>query len=132
MELIGLIMALKQFSVRSSIRRLICHCGLIVLTFFIADKAMADTVEAERFYQRGKSAYTAGKVAEAMELFTKAIKEDEKHVPSYLARGYMHQYDRNYREAANDFSKAIEIAPDNPESWFRRAVENFNLGEFAK
>lgn len=91
-----------------------------------------DTLGAERYYERGKSAYTAGNIAEAREHFTKAIKEDPKHIPSYLARGYVYQYDRNYAGAAADFSKAIEIDPSNPEPYFRRAVEYFNLGEFKK
>ncbi|MBT5927175.1 MAG: tetratricopeptide repeat protein [Verrucomicrobia bacterium] len=107
-------------------------CGLTFLIFTSALIAVADSVDAERYYQRGKSAYTAGNIAEAKELFTKAINEDAKHIDSYLARGYVHQYDRNYQEAVNDFSKAIEIEPTNPDPLFRRAVEYFNLGEFSK
>ena len=92
----------------------------------------ADTANALRFYERGKSAYTAGKIEEAKELFTKAIAEDPKHAPSYLARGYVYQYDRHYAAAAADFSKSVELEPAKPESYFRRAVEYFNLGEFRK
>ncbi len=122
-------MTLKLFDVldfylKRSALCVLLHCSLLTV--------LGDRLAAERYYERGKSAYTAGKIAEARELFTKAIKEDGKHTPSYLARGYVYQYDRNYSAAAADFSKVIEIEPSSPEPYFRRAVEYFNLGEFKK
>ncbi len=104
----------------------------VLLFFLMMWQLAADNLDAVRFYQRGKSAYTAGKIDEAKELFTKAIRADSKHIDSYLARGYLYQYDRNYKEAAKDFTTAIQINPSNPDPYFRRAIEHFNLGEFSK
>ncbi len=122
-------MILKLFIVFDVYLKRSVLCTLLHFSFLAV---LGDSLDAERYYERGKSAYTAGKIAEAKELFAKAINEDGKHIASYLARGYVHQYDRNYSAAAADFSKAIEIEPSNPEPYFRRAVEYFNLGEFKK
>ena len=45
-----------------------------------------------------------------------------------MARGYLHQYQRKYQEAASDFGQVIQLDPSRPEAWFRRAIESFNLG----
>ena len=48
---------------------------------------------------------------------------------AYMARGYLHQYQRKYQEAAA-ILPGHSTDPSRPEAWFRRAIESFNLGKF--
>lgn len=92
----------------------------------------ADQLAAERFHQRAISAYTAGNIDDAKLLLADALKEDDRYIPAYLARGYILRYERDYQAAVNDFSKVIELDSSRHEAWFRRGIEYFNLGEFEK
>lgn len=103
-----------------------------VLSLLILVDGYADTLEAERLHQRAISSYTAGNIEDAKSLLTDALKEDDAYVPAYLARGYIHQYERNYQAAVDDFSKVIELDTSRHEAWLRRGIEYFNLGEFEK
>lgn len=40
---------------------------------------------------------------------------------AYSARGTANLYDDNHQDAIRDYTSAIEIAPDNPSYWLRRA-----------
>lgn len=103
-----------------------------VLGMLMVVNTHADTLAAEQFHQRAISAYTAGNIDDAKSLFADALKEDDKYIPAYLARGYILQYERNYQAAVDDFSKVIELDSSRHEAWFRRGIEYFNLGEFEK
>ena len=76
---------------------------LITFTLLGRVSGFADAEEARRLYQRAISAYHAGKVAEAQTLLEQSIKQDEAFAAAYMARGYLHQYQRKYQEAASDF-----------------------------
>ena len=103
---------------------------LITVTLLGRVSGFADAEEARRLYQRAISAYHAGKVAEAQTLLEQSINQDEAFADAYMARGYLHQYQRKYQEAASDFGQVIQLDPSRPEAWFRRAIESFNLGKF--
>ena len=94
--------------------------------------AAAETDAAQQHYQRAISAYHDGKVTEARQWLDQAIDENPAFIEAYLARGYLHQYERQYQAAAEAFGEVIRLDPSRPEPWFRRAIEHFNLGQFEK
>lgn len=85
---------------------------------------------ADQLYKRTISAYNAGMVDEALELANQAIASSPKEPKLYLARGYIHQYERRHQKAVDDFSKAIKLDPDSTEAWQRRGEERFKLAQF--
>lgn len=85
---------------------------------------------ADQLYKRTISAYNAGMVEEALQLANQAIASSPKEPKLYLARGYIHQYERRHQKAVDDFSKAIELEPDSMEAWQRRGEERFKLAQF--
>lgn len=108
----------------------VCVGGVLSLLALV--NGYADKLAAERLHQRAISSYTAGNIDDAKSLLADALKEDDEYVPAYLARGYIHQYERNYQAAVDDFTKVIELDTSRHEAWFRRGIEYFNLGEFEK
>lgn len=85
---------------------------------------------ADQLYKRTISAYNAGMVDEALKLANQAIASSSKEPKLYLARGYIHQYERRHQKAVDDFSKAIELDPDSTEALQRRGEERFKLAQF--
>lgn len=85
---------------------------------------------ADQLYKRTISAYNAGMVDEALELANQAIASSPKEPKLYLARGYIHQYERRHQKAVDDFSKAIKLDPDSTKAWQRRGEERFKLAQF--
>lgn len=116
----------RIWRVVSAVGAVSCFCLLMLV------EGYADKLAADRFHQRAISAYTAGKIDDAKSLLADALKEDAGYIPAYLARGYIHQYERNYQAAIDDFSKVIELDSSRYEAWFRRGIEYYNLGEFEK
>lgn len=86
--------------------------------------------DADQLYKRAISAYEAGMVDEALQLANQAIASSPKEPKLYLARGYIHQYERRHQKAVDDFSKAIELNPNSIEAWQRRGEERFKLAQF--
>ena len=85
---------------------------------------------ADQLYKRTISAYNAGMVDEALKLANQAIASSPKEPKLYLARGYIHQYERRHQKAVDDFSKAIKLDLDSTEAWQRRGEEHFKLAQF--
>ncbi|MCC7246669.1 MAG: tetratricopeptide repeat protein [Saprospiraceae bacterium] len=62
----------------------------------------------------------AGMEKEAMEALNRAIEKFEKHALAYERRGYVNYKLKNYNDALYDFSKSIDINPNNPEPHYGR------------
>ena len=105
---------------------------LLAFVILVLKTHAAEDSKAEQNYQRAISAYTAGNILDAKNLLNEAIGQDTHYAPAYMARGFILQYERKYREAVHDFSKVIEMEPRRAEAWFRRGVEHFNLGQFKR
>lgn len=112
---------------------MLCRLSLVCCLSPLADvNGYGDTLAAERFHQRAISAYTAGNIDEAKSLLASSIKEDDRFVQAYLSRGYIHQYERKYQAAVDDFTRVTKLDASKHEAWFRRGIEYFNLGQFKK
>jgi tetratricopeptide (TPR) repeat protein len=51
----------------------------------------------------------------AIKDFTKTIELDDKYWPAYDQRGYVYRILGQYKNALNDYDKALELDPNNQE-----------------
>ncbi len=58
---------------------------------------------------------------EAKKALDRAIQKFERHALAYERRGYVNFKLRNYKDALYDFTKSIDINPNNPEPYWGRA-----------
>ena len=93
-------------------------------------QARAQNSAADALYKRTISAYTAGKLEEALKLAGEAIAIEKNDPKLFLARGYIYQYERKYQQAVDDFSRAIELNPNSVDALQRRGEEQFKLANF--
>ena len=78
---------------------------------------------ASSYYKEGVNLYTKErKYADALAAFQKALEIDDKLPRVWNARGLCYREMGDYESALKSLSRAVEIAPDNPELLF-------NLGE---
>lgn len=72
-------------------------------------------------YIRGRELVgKAGMETEASEALSKAIGKFEKHALAYERRGYVNYKLGNFNDALYDFSKSIDINPNNAEPYYGR------------
>lgn len=102
----------------------------LILGISLGATTWAQSDAADQLYKRTISAYNAGKVDEALKLAGQAISTGGDDPKLFLARGYIHQYDRKHALAIADFSKVIELDPSSLEAWQRRGEEHFKLAKF--
>lgn len=92
-------------------------------------------------YYRGVDRYDRGMYQEAIDAFSDAIEERPNYSPSFVGRGNSYQHiidtdqsrwrESQYLEAAvMDYSRAIELAPADPEPWYHRGVAFIALRKF--
>ena len=104
--------------------------GIFLGFLIVGTTVWAQSGVADQLYKRTISAYNAGNVDEALELAGQAISKVGDDPKLFLARGYIHQYNRKHALAIADFSKAIELDPSSVEAWQRRGEEHFKMAKF--
>jgi tetratricopeptide (TPR) repeat protein len=80
----------------------------IFLSFVLAVASCADPKATERFAEAGKEAMEEGKFAEAIELFSKAIQEDNTNPAFYGNRANAYSSVHKLDEALKDYDTAIQ------------------------
>ena len=103
---------------------------LVFLTGWLPTAGEAQESAENALYKRMISAYNAGNLDDAFKLAEQAISRSPEEPRFYLARGYFHQYERDYRKAKADFTKVIELDPASVDALQRRGEENFKLALF--
>jgi type IV pilus assembly protein PilF len=89
-----------------------------------ADKSARIRLElAEGYYQRGQPEVALGEV-------TQALQEDPGYVPAYTMQALIHMSLGENDQAEASFSKALSLAPDNPDTlhnygWFLCSVKRY-------
>jgi tetratricopeptide (TPR) repeat protein len=74
-------------------------------------------------YLRGRNLMEeSGKENEAIEALNVAIEKYERHALAYERRGYINFQLRNYSDAMYDFTKSIDLNPNNSQPYFGRAL----------
>jgi len=87
--------------------------------------ATAGGGNAEALYNQGVIAWNANDFPKAQELFTAAIKADEKHAESHFMLGQAYLNLGKLPEAAKEFETYTKIAPDGPNA--EKAKSNYEM-----
>jgi tetratricopeptide (TPR) repeat protein len=80
---------------------------------------------AESLYNQGVIAWNGNDFPEAQELFTAAIKADEKHAEAHFMLGQAHLNLGKLPEAAREFETYLKLAPTGPNA--EKAKSNFEM-----
>jgi tetratricopeptide (TPR) repeat protein len=87
--------------------------------------AGAGAGNAEAFYNQGVIAWNANDFPKAQELFTAALKADEKHAESHFMLGQVNLNLGKLPEAAKEFETYLQLAPTGPSA--EKAKANFEM-----
>jgi tetratricopeptide (TPR) repeat protein len=83
-------------------------------------------------YNRGIRNANKGKLAQAIEDFSKAIEIKPDDIMAYNNRGSAYAQEGDYIQAISDFTKAIGINPNDPVAYHNRAVAYYGLRLYDK
>ncbi|HMN90555.1 MAG TPA: tetratricopeptide repeat protein [Saprospiraceae bacterium] len=108
-----------QFAVAGDLRAWMTDNGKVIREALIepnSDKA------AVRAYLAGRElTKKEGREKEAREALSSAIEKYERHALAYERRGYVNFVLKNYADALYDYTKSIDINPNNAAPYFGRA-----------
>ncbi|MBK8654638.1 MAG: tetratricopeptide repeat protein [Haliscomenobacter sp.] len=79
----------------------------------------------------GRELLTEGKQGEAKEALSQAIEKFERHGLAYERRGHVNFLLNNLEDAIYDFSKSIDLNPNNPDAFVGRALVRMTQRQFA-
>lgn len=98
-------------------------CGVLLLTACAGALAAGNTEKPyQKFYREGVAANKAGKLDEAITLYSKALATKKDSADLYFVRGRAYKQRDRYDLAISDFSKAIELNPRYAEAYNHRGI----------
>jgi len=65
-------------------------------------------------YRMGVSYLFLGRLGQARNACQQALQLDPKYSPAYMVRGMVKINEKHYQDATIDFTRAVDLAPDNP------------------
>ncbi|SRR6266851_2136706 len=114
---------------------LFCLVGALLVIFPVLGGAQANR-EAVKLAREGAEALKSKDWNKAVDLYRRAAELDRKNAPSLSAAlqqratAYQTQKPPQYIKAIDDFSEALEISPDDPAIYERRAYAEMKLGDY--
>lgn len=109
-----------QFAVAGDLQAWMTDQGKVLKHQVVEPSSDKAAVQA---YLKGRELIeAAGQEKEARRILSEAIEKYERHALAYERRGYVNFLLKNYADALYDYSKSIDINPNNPEPYFGRAV----------
>lgn len=100
--------------------------------------------DAQSFFKKGQLAMKKAQFEEALVFFCVSIGINDQYYPAWIGRAEARIALEEYEAAKEDYSKAIALAPEEPQAWFGRsklkqkagdligAARDFNEGLSAK
>lgn len=85
---------------------------------------------ANEFFEKGLEKAQAGKLEEAIELFSKSLELQPEDYYSWYYRGIAKIFLDNYEEALTDFEQTIKLAPDYKNAWLYCAITKKYLTDY--
>ncbi len=116
-----------HYAIAGDIRMWVIHEGKLVADQTIEPKGDKSVIQA--FMKGRELVQQSGKEEEAMKALNQAIDKFERHGKAYERRGYVNFKLRNYKDAMYDFSKSIDIHPNNPDAYWGRANVQIKNGD---
>lgn len=116
---INMLENVAQYAVAGDINGWMLNEGKIVKKSFIEPESDKAAVQS---YRKGRELLSeAGREDEAIAALNRAIEKFERHAMAYERRGYINFVLKNYDDAEYDYSKSINLNPNNPNPYFGRA-----------
>jgi tetratricopeptide (TPR) repeat protein len=122
---INLLKYINDYAIAGNMRVWVIQDRKLIREVFI--EPTSDKVAVQSFLKGRELIKVEGMEAEAMQALNRAIGKFERHALAYERRGYVNLQLRNYKDALYDFSKSIDINPNNAEPYWGRA--NIRLKE---
>ena len=124
---VKLIEYMAEFAIAGDFQAWMTSGGQIVQVRHIEP---ASEKAATQAFLKGRALVGKGEEEKAKELLDKAIEKFERHAQAYERRGSVNFRLKNFKDALYDFSKSINIHPDNPDAYVGRAAVKMVLGDF--
>lgn len=83
----------------------------------------------DSYYKKGVEYVHELKLDEAINCFNKVLEIDPQYVNAYNFLGFVHRMQNKHRQAIQDFTKALELEPNNPYACHQREYALEILGE---
>jgi tetratricopeptide (TPR) repeat protein len=109
-----------EFAIAGDLRAWVIESGKVVEKRTI--EPSGDKAAIQAFLKGRELVREEGMETEAMKALNRAIEKFERHASAYERRGYINFKLRNFQDALYDFTKSIDINPNNPEPYWGRAV----------
>ena len=116
---INLLEYLAEYAIAGNFKAWMTDSGKIKDQRFIEPEG--DKVAVQAFLKGRKLVKEDGKEDEAKKALNRAIEKFERHALAYERRGRVNFELRNFKDALYDYSKSIDINPNNPEPYVGRA-----------
>lgn len=117
---INLLEYLAQYAIAGSLSAWTTDNGKVLKHRVIEPKS--DKAAVQSFLRGREFIKEQGKESEARKALSRAIEKFERHALAYERRGYVNYILRNYEDAVYDFSKSIDINPNNGDPYLGRAL----------
>ena len=124
---VNLLESIVQFAMAGSVSLWKLDNGVMLEHVVIEPRCEKSAVQS---FLLGRELISKGKRGEAKEALNQAIEKFERHALAYERRGYVNFMLNNFEDAAYDFSKSIDINPNNPEAYVGRALVRMTKGTF--
>lgn len=95
-------------------------------------QAVADKAEAEALKAKGNAAFSAGKLQEAVDLFSRCIELDSSNHIYWSNRAAARTGLKQYQGAVKDAARCTELAPRWAKGWSRLGAAYFGLEDYSQ
>jgi len=102
----------------------------IFLIFLFPILVLGQNKKAVKFFNAGKKALSNQNYNEAIESLTSAIDKYGEYYEAYNVRGNTKKHLKDYEGAKSDYTKAIEINPNDDTAYFNRAFVKDDLEDY--
>ncbi|MDX1940792.1 MAG: tetratricopeptide repeat protein [Saprospiraceae bacterium] len=116
---VDLLEYISQFAIAGDLQAWMTDNGKVLKHFIVEPNSDKAAVQA---FLKGRELVEEGKENEAREALSSAIEKYERHALAYERRGYVNFLLKNHKDAVYDFTKSIDLNPNNPEPYFGRAI----------
>jgi len=117
---LSLLEYVADFAIAGNIRAWMTDNGKVLKYHVIEPNSDKGAVQA--FLKGREMMKTEGMENEARATLSAAIEKYERHAAAYERRGYVNFLLKNYADALYDYSKSIDINPNNAEPYLGRAI----------
>jgi len=93
-------------------------------------KAKAKPFSSQEWFQEGFSImHSSGDYEQAIRAFSSCIQMDPSNASAFLNRGISYELINNRKDAYSDYSKAIELLPEDGKAYYIRGMLLWRLGD---